>query len=68
MKFTLPLESRKLSSLLERAVSREAKLWKVYVPKKPTNQVSPSADSSGLFGMTAMFRLWEADSYADKLI
>ncbi|KTF91490.1 hypothetical protein cypCar_00019234 [Cyprinus carpio] len=38
MKFTLPLESRKLSSLLERAVSREAKLWKVYVPKKPTNQ------------------------------
>nr|AAI29230.1 Ccni protein [Danio rerio] len=38
MKFTKPLESRKLSSLLERAVSREAKLWKVYVPKKPTNQ------------------------------
>ncbi|XP_016325592.1 cyclin-I-like [Sinocyclocheilus anshuiensis] len=38
MKFTLPLESRKLSSLLEKAVSREAKLWKVYVPKKPTNQ------------------------------
>uniref|UniRef100_A0A8C2H5J7 Cyclin I n=1 Tax=Cyprinus carpio TaxID=7962 RepID=A0A8C2H5J7_CYPCA len=38
MKFTLPLESRKLSSLLEKAVSREAKLWKAYVPKKPTNQ------------------------------
>lgn len=38
MKFTKPLESRKLSSLLEKAVSREAKLWKVYVPKKPTNQ------------------------------
>ncbi|XP_052433859.1 cyclin-I-like isoform X2 [Carassius gibelio] len=38
MKFTLPLESRKLSSLLEKAVSREARLWKAYVPKKPTNQ------------------------------
>ncbi|KAK7131552.1 hypothetical protein R3I94_016617 [Phoxinus phoxinus] len=38
MKFTQPLESRKLSSLLENAVSREAKLWKGYVPKKPTNQ------------------------------
>ncbi|XP_056587946.1 cyclin-I [Triplophysa dalaica] len=38
MKFAEPLESRKLSSLLEMAVSREAELWKVYVPKKPTNQ------------------------------
>uniref|UniRef100_A0A672PR77 Cyclin-I-like n=1 Tax=Sinocyclocheilus grahami TaxID=75366 RepID=A0A672PR77_SINGR len=38
MKFTLPLESRKLSSLLEKAVSREATLWKACVPKKPTNQ------------------------------
>lgn len=38
MKFAEPLESQKLSSLLERAVSREAKLWKVHVPKKPTNQ------------------------------
>jgi len=55
MKFTQPLESRKLSSLLEKAVSREAKLWKGYVPKKPTNQVSLSADISGLFGMTKLF-------------
>ncbi|TRY94963.1 hypothetical protein DNTS_004648 [Danionella cerebrum] len=38
MKFTKPLESRKLSSLLEKAVSREARLWKVYVPKKPADQ------------------------------
>ncbi|XP_051533267.1 cyclin-I [Myxocyprinus asiaticus] len=38
MKFAEPMESRKLSSLLEKAVSREAKMWKVYLPKKPTNQ------------------------------
>ncbi|XP_051962064.1 cyclin-I-like [Xyrauchen texanus] len=38
MKFAEPLESQKLTSLLEKAVSREAKLWKVCVPKKPTNQ------------------------------
>ncbi|XP_030625840.1 cyclin-I [Chanos chanos] len=38
MKFAEPLESQKLSSLLESAVSREAKMWKVYVPKKPASQ------------------------------
>lgn len=68
MKFAEPLESQKLSSLLERAVSREAKLWKVYVPKKPTNQVSPSLGwlISGLLTITKMFTLWEARRYAGE--
>lgn len=38
MKFSGPLESRRLSFLLEMAVSREAQMWKEYVPKIPTNQ------------------------------
>ncbi|KAG8454263.1 hypothetical protein GDO86_000779 [Hymenochirus boettgeri] len=44
MKFSGPLESQRLSFLLERAVSREAQMWKVYVHKTQTNQdvaVSP---------------------------
>ncbi|KAG9480624.1 hypothetical protein GDO78_012209 [Eleutherodactylus coqui] len=39
MKYSGPLESQRLSFLLERAVSREAQMWKVYVHKTPTNQV-----------------------------
>ncbi|EGW12848.1 Cyclin-I [Cricetulus griseus] len=43
MKFPGPLENQRLSFLLERAISREAQMWKVNVPKMPTNQnVSPS--------------------------
>ncbi|KAJ8402126.1 hypothetical protein AAFF_G00373610 [Aldrovandia affinis] len=45
MKFAEPLESQRLSFLLEKAASREAKMWKVYVPKKPSNQdtdISPA--------------------------
>ncbi|XP_030046436.1 cyclin-I [Microcaecilia unicolor] len=38
MKFSGPLESRRLSFLLEMAISREAQMWKVYVPKIPTDQ------------------------------
>ncbi|NP_001083571.1 cyclin I L homeolog [Xenopus laevis] len=44
MKFSGPLESQRLSFLLERAVSREAQMWKVYVHKTQANQdvaVSP---------------------------
>lgn len=44
-KYSGPLESQSLSVLLENAVSREAKMWKVYVPKILTNQdidVSPA--------------------------
>ncbi|CDQ87562.1 unnamed protein product [Oncorhynchus mykiss] len=36
MKFAEPLESQRLSFLLEKAASREALVWKVYVPKKPS--------------------------------
>ncbi|XP_064873263.1 cyclin-I-like isoform X1 [Oncorhynchus nerka] len=36
MKFAEPLESQRLSFLLEKATSREALMWKVYVPKKPS--------------------------------
>ncbi|XP_067087907.1 cyclin-I [Osmerus mordax] len=39
MKFAEPLESQRLSFLLEKAASREAKMWKVYVPKKVPTQV-----------------------------
>ncbi|KAK1176379.1 cyclin-I-like [Acipenser oxyrinchus oxyrinchus] len=45
MKFSGPLESQRLSFLLEMAISREAQMWKVYVPKNPTNQdtdISPA--------------------------
>ncbi|XP_078257754.1 cyclin-I isoform X1 [Rhinoraja longicauda] len=45
MKFSGPLESQKLSIFLEKAVSREERTWKVYVPKYLTNQdtdVSPA--------------------------
>ncbi|KAJ8338937.1 hypothetical protein SKAU_G00357230 [Synaphobranchus kaupii] len=45
MKFAEPLESQRLSFLLEKAASREAKMWKVYVPKNPSKQdtdISPA--------------------------
>ncbi|XP_029025736.1 cyclin-I [Betta splendens] len=45
MKFTDPWGRQRLSFLLEKAVSREAKMWKVYVPKKPFSQdtdISPA--------------------------
>ncbi|KAM4807766.1 cyclin-I [Rhinophrynus dorsalis] len=38
MKYSGPLESQRLSFLLERAVSREAQMWKVFVHKNQTNQ------------------------------
>uniref|UniRef100_A0A3B4GAD3 Cyclin-I n=1 Tax=Pundamilia nyererei TaxID=303518 RepID=A0A3B4GAD3_9CICH len=45
MKFTEPWGRQRLSFLLEKAASREAKMWKVYVPKKPSSQdtdISPA--------------------------
>ncbi|KAF7657160.1 hypothetical protein LDENG_00031300 [Lucifuga dentata] len=45
MKFTEPWERQRLSFLLEKAASREARTWKVYVPKKPSSQdtdISPA--------------------------
>ncbi|XP_054468212.1 cyclin-I [Anoplopoma fimbria] len=38
MKFFEPWGRQRLSFLLEKAASREAKMWKVYVPKKPSPQ------------------------------
>ncbi|KAB0354259.1 hypothetical protein FD755_022797 [Muntiacus reevesi] len=49
MKFPGPLENQRLSFLLEKAISREAQMWKVNVPKIPTNQNPPcSGGDSGL--------------------
>uniref|UniRef100_A0A3Q3IEK9 Cyclin-I n=1 Tax=Monopterus albus TaxID=43700 RepID=A0A3Q3IEK9_MONAL len=45
MKFTKPWGRQRLSFLLEKAASREAKMWKTYVPKKPSFQdtdISPA--------------------------
>lgn len=39
MKFSGPLESQRLSLLLEMAISREAQMWKAHVPKIQPNQV-----------------------------
>lgn len=39
MKFSGPLESQRLSLLLETAISREAQMWKAHVPKIQPNQV-----------------------------
>lgn len=38
MKFFEPWGRQRLSFLLEKAASREAKMWRVYVPKKPSSQ------------------------------
>lgn len=45
MKFLGPLESQRLSLLLEMAISREAQMWKVHVPKSQSSQdagISPT--------------------------
>lgn len=39
MKFAGPLESQRLSLLLETAISREAQMWKAHVPKIQPSQV-----------------------------
>lgn len=39
MKFLEPWGGQRLSFLLEKAASREAKMWRIYVPKKPSSQV-----------------------------
>ncbi|KAI2534763.1 cyclin I [Homo sapiens] len=40
MKFPGPLENQRLSFLLEKAITREAQMWKVNVRKMPSNQNS----------------------------
>ncbi|XP_031711799.1 cyclin-I [Anarrhichthys ocellatus] len=41
MKFLEPWGRQRLSFLLEKAASREAQMWKIYVPKKPSPQARP---------------------------
>ncbi|XP_069043489.1 cyclin-I isoform X1 [Lepisosteus oculatus] len=59
MKFSEPLESQRLSFLLEMATSREAAMWKVYVPKNPTNQdtdISPAQRDEVVRWLTDLHR------------
>lgn len=39
MKILEPWGHQRLSFLLEKAASREAEIWRIYVPKKPSSQV-----------------------------
>ncbi|XP_060791686.1 cyclin-I [Neoarius graeffei] len=59
MKFAEPTEGQKLSFLLEKAASREAKLWRSYVPKKPANQdtdISPAQRDEAVRWLTDVHR------------
>uniref|UniRef100_A0A3Q3X294 Cyclin-I n=1 Tax=Mola mola TaxID=94237 RepID=A0A3Q3X294_MOLML len=45
MKFVEPWARQRLSFLLEKSASRESKMWRIYVPKKPSSQdtdISPA--------------------------
>ncbi|NP_001335068.1 cyclin-I isoform g [Homo sapiens] len=46
MKFPGPLENQRLSFLLEKAITREAQMWKVNVRKMPSNQFHAIAVST----------------------
>lgn len=57
MKFSGPLESQKLSLLLEMAISREAQMWKVHVPKIQPNQdvgISPTQRDEVIHWLTKL--------------
>ncbi|KAM3600306.1 uncharacterized protein V6R79_021312 [Siganus canaliculatus] len=57
MKFLEPWERQRLSFLLEKAVSREAKMWKIYVPKKPSSQdtdISPAQRDEAVRWLTEL--------------
>ncbi|KAM4528417.1 cyclin-I [Odontesthes bonariensis] len=59
MKFTEPWGHQRLCFLLEKAASREAKMWKVYVPKKPSSQdtdVSPAQRDEAVRWLTELHR------------
>lgn len=59
MKFAEPLEGQRLSFLLEKAASREAELWRGYVPKKTANQdtdVSPAQRDEAVRWLTDLHR------------
>lgn len=58
MKFSGPLESQRLSFLLEKAASREAKMWKVCAPKKPYTQdtdISPDQRDEVVCWLTDLY-------------
>ncbi|KAK5599705.1 hypothetical protein CRENBAI_017026 [Crenichthys baileyi] len=57
MKFTQPWGRQRLSFLLENAASREAKMWRSYVPKKPTSQdtdISPAQRDEAVRWLTEL--------------
>lgn len=56
MKFFEPWGRQRLSFLLEKAASREAKMWKVYVPKKPSQDtdVSPAQRDEAVRWLTEL--------------
>ncbi|XP_060103143.1 cyclin-I [Heteronotia binoei] len=57
MKFSGPLESQRLSLLLEMAISREAQMWKVHVPKIQPNQdvgISPTQRDEVIHWLTKL--------------
>ncbi|XP_053504390.1 cyclin-I isoform X2 [Ictalurus furcatus] len=59
MKFAEPTEGQKLSFLLEKAASREAELWRSYVPKKPASQdtdISPAQRDEAVRWLTDVHR------------
>uniref|UniRef100_UPI003AAA6E59 cyclin-I n=1 Tax=Centroberyx gerrardi TaxID=166262 RepID=UPI003AAA6E59 len=57
MKFAEPWERQRLSFLLEKAASREAKMWRVYMPKKTSSQdtdVSPAQRDEAVRWLTEL--------------
>uniref|UniRef100_A0A3Q3N1U0 Cyclin I n=1 Tax=Mastacembelus armatus TaxID=205130 RepID=A0A3Q3N1U0_9TELE len=57
MKFPEPWGHQRLSFLLEKAASREARMWKVYVPKKPSSQdtdISPAQRDEAVRWLTEL--------------
>uniref|UniRef100_H3C1T8 Cyclin I n=1 Tax=Tetraodon nigroviridis TaxID=99883 RepID=H3C1T8_TETNG len=59
MKIPEPWGHPRLSFLLEKAASREAELWRVYVPKKPSSpdtDISPSQRDEAVRWLTGLHR------------
>ncbi|KAG8010941.1 Cyclin-I [Nibea albiflora] len=57
MKFFEPWGRQRLSFLLEKAASREAKMWRIYVPKKPSSQdtdISPAQRDEAVRWLTEL--------------
>ncbi|XP_041815690.1 cyclin-I [Chelmon rostratus] len=57
MKFFEPWGRQRLSFLLEKAASREAKMWRIYVPKKPSSldtDISPAQRDEAVRWLTEL--------------